>query len=184
MKTVYIIHGWSGSKLLRSWLKPELEARGYEVIMPVLPDMEHPKIENWLPFVQQTIKSPGADTIIVGHSMGGATLLRYLEALPESVVIGKAICVAPVINKITSLENDEERQIAEPWLTRPIDTEKVKRSAKDLVGFFSDDDPAIPLESEKFFREKYGRTIIEHGMRHYGGKGITSTPLLLEEIIK
>ena len=169
-KHVYLLHGWSGvpEGAFRGWLKKELEARGDVVVAPALPDADTPRIETWLPFLQKTVISAPEDTIILGHSMGGALALRYAAALPEGSMLAKIVLVAPVVDEITNMTSDEEKRIARPWLETPIDADKVRRSAKEIIAFFSDNDEFIPLSSEKVMREKFGaRTIIEHAMGHY-----------------
>ncbi len=188
-KHVYLLHGWSGvpEGAFRGWLKKELEARGYAVVAPALPDADTPRIETWLPFLQETITSVPEDTIIVGHSIGGALALRYAEALPEGSVLAKVVLVASVVDEIINFSSEKEKRIAAPWLETPIDAEKVRRSAKEIIAFFSDNDEFIPLSSEKVMREKFGaRTIIEHAMGHYfdDTRSFIEVPSILEEILK
>ena len=49
MKRVFIIHGWEGfpEEGWFPWLKNELEAKGFEVHVPNMPDSEHPRIQKW-----------------------------------------------------------------------------------------------------------------------------------------
>lgn len=185
-KKAYIIHGWSGSPNngFKPWLKSELEARGYAVESPQMPDTDTPKMETWLPFLQNLIQNPDEETILIGHSMGGAAVLRYLETLPEGTQIKKVILVAPVVDFIKDM-SEEEKQIATPWLETPFDFEKVKRSAKEIIGFFSDNDKYIPPESATYLKEKFGAKIyIEHQKGHYSNSdGTKEVPQILETII-
>lgn len=185
-KTVYIVHGWSGSpdNGFKPWIKKELEARGYVVVSPQMPDTDTPKMETWLPFLQNLIQHPDEETILIGHSMGGAAVLRYLETLPEGIQIKKAVLVTPVVDAIKDM-SEEEKSIAKPWLETPLDFEKIKRSAKEIIGFFSDNDKYIPLESEKLLREKCGaKTVIEHQKGHYSNSdGTEEVPQILHSII-
>ncbi|PIP29922.1 hypothetical protein COU12_02115 [Candidatus Jorgensenbacteria bacterium CG10_big_fil_rev_8_21_14_0_10_54_38] len=50
MKRVFIVHGWDGypEEGWFPWLKRELEARGFEVHVPPLPDAGNPRIQNFL----------------------------------------------------------------------------------------------------------------------------------------
>jgi uncharacterized protein len=181
-KRVFIIHGWGGKPKgeFRPWLRSELEKRGYIVEVPEMPNTDNPKIEEWIGHMQAVIKNPDENTVIVGHSLGGQAVLRYLSELPEEIQIKKAILVAPVVEEITNRDFDEEDSGA-LWLKTPFDMERAKKAAKEIVGFFSDDDKWIPLSSEKILREKFGaRTIVEHNMGHYN---IKEAPQILEEII-
>lgn len=187
MKRAYLIHGWGGHPdgAFRPWLARKLRAHGYEVEIPALPDTEHPKIEKWVPFLSSLITSPDEDTIIIGHSLGCQAVLRFLETLPEGTHVGRTILVASPFNSISGLEREEE-VIARPWVTTPLDFEKVKRAGGRITAFFSDNDPWIPLDNEKSMREKLSaKTIIQHKKRHYGEvDGLAEVPAVLEEILK
>lgn len=182
-KRVFLIHGWGGRPGggFQSWLKKELEARGFFVGMPAMPKADKPKIEEWLAHLQSTIKNPDENTILVGHSLGGQAVLRYLAELPKGIQIKKAVLVAPVVEEIKNLDL-EEQKISGLWLKTPINEKRAKKAAKEIVAFFSEDDPWIPLSSEKVLREKFeARTIVERKRGHYTNN--EPMPQILEEIV-
>lgn len=184
-KQVYLIHGWGGGpdRGFFPWLKQELEARGFGVTALAMPDGDNPRIDLWVPFLHAMIPHPNEHTILVGHSMGGQAILRFLEGLPAGMQVGKAILVAGVIDKITNM-NDEEKIVAKPWLETLIDAAKVKQSAKGIIAFFSDNDMWIPLESEQVAKELYGATtILEKGMKHYDDDNSKQVPAVLKAIV-
>ncbi|HLD18217.1 MAG TPA: alpha/beta fold hydrolase [Patescibacteria group bacterium] len=185
MKTAYLIHGW-GCKPeagFRPWLKEQLEACGYNVVLPVMPDPNVPLFETWISYLQFVIADLDEETVLVGHSLGGLAILHFLQRLSEGVRVGKVVLVAPVIDEIMGL-SEEEKSLAKPWLEMPIDAEKIRRSAKEIIGFFSDNDPWIPLRSEQVFRERYGaKTFVEHDKKHWGDHdGVTEVRSVLEAI--
>src|SRR3989338_169649 len=96
MKRVFIVHGWGGhpEEGWFPWLKKELEAKGFKVFVPQLPDAENPRIQKWVPKLAETVGVPDEETYFVGHSMGCQTIARYLESLPAEIKIGGAIFVA------------------------------------------------------------------------------------------
>lgn len=185
MKRAFLIHGWSGTPEhgFFPWLKAELESRGYVVEAPLMPNPSEPAFETWVPFLESVVGTPDAETIVVGHSMGGLAALRFLERLPEGSTIGKAILVAPVVNTIENMDLMEEL-VARPWLDRPFDDAKIRRFADKIVGIFSDDDPYILLTSEEIVRNRFGaKTIVEHAKGHYSGDdGTTELPTILQFI--
>ena len=186
-KRVYIIHGWGGSpeRGFNPWLKKELEQRGFIVEIPVMPDTDNPKINEWIPYMHSVITDPDENTIIVGHSLGGQAILRYLAELPNGVQIKKTVLVAPVVDAIKNLDLEDKR-ISQNWINTPINQERARRGVKEIVAFFSDNDPWIPLLSERVLREKYGaRTIVEHNMGHYSDdENRNEAPSALAEIVK
>lgn len=186
-KYVYIVHGWGdlADKGFQSWLKKELEKRGYVVCSPQLPNTNIPKIDEWVSFLGDCIVSKPEDTILLGHSLGVATIMRYLETVPEGYRFLKFISVAGVVREITGL-SDADTEIGKPWLEDNIDYEKVRQSVEQTIAFFSDNDPYIPLSSGDILEERLGtQIIIEHNKGHYNkAAGIFEVPSVLDEIIK
>lgn len=181
----YIVHGWGGNSKEGwfPWLRKELESRGIEAVVFDMPETENPKIETWVPYLQNNIPNPDEGTILIGHSIGCQTILRYLEKLPEKLKIGKVILVAPWFN-LANLQGEEEISIAKPWLETPIDEKKVLRHASKITAIFSDNDFYDCLEeNKKIFSERYGAEIIvEHNKGHFsGGEGTTELPVVLEK---
>lgn len=187
MKRAYLIHGWGGKpeRAFRPWLKKQLEAQGYEVTMPAMPDTDRPTVGKWVAHLQSVIQDPDEETLLVGHSLGGPAILRYLETLPEGVRVGKTIMVAPVVDTVTGLKPEEE-VFAKPWFELPKDIEKIKRAAGTMIGFFSDNDHWIPVESEQIFKNRYHAiTYREHGMGHYNEESnVIEVPTVLKAILE
>ncbi len=184
MPRVVIVHGWGATPESDwfPWLKTELEKRGYAVSAPAMPDTDHPEIAAWVNRLRAILGTPSEETILVGHSIGCQTIMRYLEQV--NVNVSRIVLVAPWLT-LTGL-SEEEMPIAKPWLETPIDFEKVQRSAKEIVAFFSDDDAVVPLKNEAALKSKLrAKTIIEHGMGHFSGDdGVTEVPSVLEEIVR
>jgi uncharacterized protein len=181
-KRVFIIHGWEGSpkNIWFPWLIEKLKEKGFIAEALAMPNADDPEIQAWIEYMQSVIKNPNKNTILVGHSLGSQAILRYLAELPEGIQVKKAILVAPVLDEITNRDFDEDESGAF-WLKTPFNTERAKKSAKEIIGLFSDDDKWIPLSSEKSLREKFGaRTIIERNKGHYI---IKEVPQVLKEII-
>ncbi len=185
MKRVFIIHGWSGhpNEHWSPWLKRELEERGFSVKTPQMPDTDHPHIVQWVPFLAKLVGKPDQDTYLVGHSIGCQTIMRYLQAINGAV--GGVVFVAGFVT-LKGLETPEEKLIAKPWLETPIDFNKVKKAAKHIVAFFSDDDPFVPLQDANVFKEKLGaEVIIEKKKGHYTMETrISEVPLVLDALLK
>jgi hypothetical protein len=184
-KRVIIIHGWGGSSKepLLQWLKTELEDRGLEVILPGMPDTENPIIENWVKKLEEIIEDPDRDTILVGHSIGCQTILRYLEKLHPAKRIGGVVFIAPWFT-LSNL-NDEEQKIAKPWLDIPIREKDVVKHAR-IIAIFSDNDPLVPRENTEFFERRFpkAKIITEHQKGHFTERdGVGSLPSALEAIL-
>lgn len=186
MKRVIIVHGWGGSPNGKDWIpwaKEKLEEKGYEVIMPLMPDSLNPKIETWVPFLSQIVGSPQNTDIFIGHSIGCQTILRYLETLEDGQKVDKIILVAPWGASLVNLDDSEDEETAKPWLETPINWEKIKTKANSFVALFCDNDPYVPLgENKPVFEEKLGvKSIIQHNQGHFTeDDGTKELPILLE----
>jgi len=172
-KRVFIIHGWDGypGEGWFPWLKRELESRGFEVTVPQMPNSEEPRIANWVPALQALVTRPDSSTYFVGHSMGCQAIVRYLEKLPEGLVVGGVVFVAGFFKRLTNIEKDElTRDISREWLSSPIDLLSVRSKIIHSVAIFSDNDPYVPLDNRDDFELKLGsEIIIEKGKRHFSG---------------
>lgn len=169
-KRVIIVHGWGGSPKtdFLPWAKKELESKGYEVTVPSMPDSENPRIESWVSYLANVIGEIRETDILIGHSIGCQTILRFLESLSEDNKIGKVILVAgfgPYLMGLT----EEEKLITKPWQETLIDFDKIKNKADEFIVIFSDNDPFVPLKENKiFFEEKLSAQIfIEHNKGHF-----------------
>ena len=168
-------------------MKKELEARGYEVIVPQLPDAESPRIWKWVPKLAEVVGEADEQTYFVGHSMGCQTIARYLETLPDGVKVGGAVFVAGFFKHLSGLEDDPDvRETDQHWLGTPIDLAKVRSHLPKSIAIFSDDDPFVPLDNQDDFRERLGAEIrIEHACGHFsGGDRVTELPSALEALLE
>lgn len=188
-KRVFILHGWDGypQEGWFPWLKKELEAKGFEVFVPQLPDAGSPSIQKWVPKLAETVGVADENTYFVGHSMGCQAIARYLESLPEGIKIGGAIFVAGFFKRLTGLENEPDSQeISNRWFETPIDFEKAKSHLSKSVAIFSDNDPFVPLDNQDAFRDMLGsEIIIEHDKGHFSGglNGTKELPIVLEKLL-
>lgn len=167
-KKVVVVHRWDGapSKDWLPWIKEEFEKKGYDVIVPEMPNSQEPKIEEWVPFLTEVAGEANEDIFFIGHSIGCQTIMRYLETVyPKK--IGGTIFVAPWFN-LANLEDKESEDIASPWIKMPIDLKKVENATDNTTVFMSDNDPFVPLSDGEIFRERLGaKVVIEKNKGHF-----------------
>ena len=185
MKKVYIIHGWGGysEEGWFPWLKKELEAKGFEATVFEMPESQIPKIETWVKYLEDNIQDPDEETVLVGHSIGCQTILRYLEKLPLGVKVGKLILVAPWF--VISNLKEEELPVAKPWEEIPIDEKNVlSHVISRIVAIFSDNDPFVSSSNQEIFSKEYeAEIIVQHKKGHFfGNDGVNELPVVLEKI--
>lgn len=130
MKAI-IVHRWDGTPKSDwyPWLKMQLTKRGWEVIVPAMPNTSKPEIKAWVKRLQEVVGKPDVETFFIGHSIGCQTIMRYLATLPKEAKVGGVIFVAGWFT-LRGLESKEMEAIAKPWLKTPIDFAKVKEKTK------------------------------------------------------
>lgn len=173
MNKYYIVHCWDGTSEdgWYPWLDNILTNKGNKVFRFDMPNTENPKIEEWVSFLDKQVKELDENTFFVGHSIGCQTILRYLEKC-EVKRLGGIILIAPWLELLPEAVSDEESyNTAKPWLTTPIDFEKVKKFTKNILCVFSDNDYFVSLSQKDKFEKLLGaKTIVLHNKGHISGE--------------
>lgn len=188
MKKVYVVHGWGGSpdEPCISWIREQLEEKGYIAEAIAMPHTDTPIIEEWVGKLKKVVQNPDEDTYFIGHSIGGQAIMRFLVDLPEGSKIGGVVFLAGwfVLN---NLEGDEEEKIAKPWVDTPIDFESLKKKTTNYVAILSDNDSWVPIDitKEQFEKNLGAKVIIEHNKGHFTEEdGVTKVPTAIMELEK
>jgi uncharacterized protein len=101
MTTVLFIHsaGLQGPEEGSSGLLESLRAAlpsDYKLIAPTMPNPVNPEAEPWIAACQSEITGIEEDTVLVGHSLGGSTILQTLARFGIPVnLLGVIIIAAP-----------------------------------------------------------------------------------------
>jgi len=178
-KRCYIIHGWEANPNLHwfPWLKKELKKLNFDVKVLKMPNTMQPKLSEWLSFLLKIAKNPNESTYLIGHSLGVITILRYLESLKNGQKIG---CVILVAGFSTDIGYEE---IAS-FTSKPLNYEKVKKSANKIVAIHSDNDPYVPIKQGQILKDKLNAEliIIPKAGQFNKEDGFTKLPVVLESI--
>ena len=85
-----------GSGVLARWLERSL-GPDYELVAPEMPDAEtDPRYRPWRNRIEQELESLGDGVRIVGHSLGGSVVLKYLsEDRPPVEIAGLFLVAVP-----------------------------------------------------------------------------------------
>lgn len=165
MKRAIIIHCWGGNSNYAwyQWAKIELEKRGYFVTVPDMPDTDPPKSATWLPYLQEIIGEPDDELLLIGHSIGTVTIMRYLETL-EGKRVGKVILVAGFTDQLGFKE-------LENFFDTRLDFSKIKPKSKNgFVAIQSDNDPFVSQQYGERIKDELGaKLVIKHNASHMSG---------------
>jgi len=150
-KTAFFFHGTAGSPQENwfPWLKVELEKQGVEVIVPQFPTPENQTLENWLQVMTPYQDKINADTIFVGHSLGGVFALRLLEKLSAPVRGVYFICTPIGTTPVKNVDNDK-------LFLGQFDWKKISANGHNFSVYHSDDDPYVGLENGHELASKLG----------------------------
>lgn len=180
MKPAFIFHGTAGypSENWFPWLKKELEALGYAVHVPQFPTPEGQTLENWFSVFGKYEKHWQEGTVAIGHSLGGAFLLRLLEKHPVKIRLA-AFVAAPI--GMRPIRNYDADRL---FVGKGFDFGTIRKRADNFLVFQSDNDPLVSRgNGEKLAEELEVPLSFVHNAGHFNAKaGYTKFELLLEKI--
>ncbi len=169
MNKIYIIHCWDGTKEdgWYPWLDKELSNENNKVYRFNMPNTANPKIEEWVSFLDKQIETLDDKTYFIGHSIGCQTILRYLQT-KDICKVGGILFVAPWLDLLDyAIEDEDSYNTAKPWLTIPINFEKIKKFTNNISCIFSDNDYFVSLDQKDKFEELLNvKTIIVNNKGH------------------
>jgi predicted alpha/beta hydrolase family esterase len=179
---VVIVHGIADDQSDNSynmywmpWVERELKNKGIAVVRPVMPDAWDPDYNFWKEeFEQIRIEE---DDILIGHSAGGAFLVRWLGETGQKAK--KLILVAPW--KVQSLEFSEgENEMYDFKINR-----RVAKNVDKILIFTSDETEDDGKKSVKIYVDFLNADLIElEGCGHFDSEMRTEKfPELLEKIL-
>lgn len=136
VKTAILLHGTGGDDKDYFWFgdtKQRLEANGYQVWWPQLPNADRPNLQDALDFVFASMPQLDSQSVIIGHSSAGPLILSILERLEAP--IAKAILVSGFYNAI------EGNELTPLMLQDSYDWRKIRANAAQIYFLNSDNDP-------------------------------------------
>ena len=182
MKNAFIFHGTEGhpEENWFPWMKKELESLGYNVIVPQFPTPENQTPESWFEVFEKYLDSYNSDSILIGHSLGGAFLLRVLEKYDIKVDAAHLVAAPIGVLPIKNWEGDQ------PFIGLPFNWNVIKNNANKFSVFHSDDDPYVGLgNGEKSAKELGVELNFIPNAGHFNATaGYLQFDLLLDEIKK
>jgi len=164
------------------WLGSELAKSGCNVFIPRFPTPENQSLENWLKVLEKYENYFGSNTILIGHSISCALVLKKIESLKHP--IKAAFLVAGFIGGIGIEKFDA---INSSFFAQGFDWKnirKIRKNCSHFEVFHSDNDTYLPIEKGEELAKKLGvKLTLVRGAGHFNEKsGYRKFPLLLERI--
>jgi len=159
LSKILILHGWNASPK-EHWF-PEARERfekvGFRVESPELPGNYFPKKEEWVRIIESF--KPDENWVLIGHSLGGVAILRYLEKAPGK--IKQVILVATPYDamKFGAIDN---------FFAGGFDWPKIKANSPQFDLVYEADDMAVPLKhGQKYAKKLGGKLHVLPGFDHF-----------------
>ena len=164
MKNAILVHGWNthaqyvdSTRQSASndhwfpWLTKQLMIRGYKVDVPEMTQHSDSTYESWAKEFERFDISD--DTLLVGHSLGGGFLVRYLSEHPETRV-GRVVLVAGWLG----YDAEDYPEFNKTFFDFTIDKELINR-VHQLHVMYSLDDDAGTTDAVRVLRGHYPEAI-------------------------
>lgn len=144
---IILIPGNSGGGPHDAWfpyLREKLGALGYTVIASEFPDNDLAREKYWLPFIKDSLNAD-EQTVLIGHSSGAVAAMRYAEKnkILGSILVG--VCYTDL---------GDQKETISGYYNRPWNWEKIQNNQEWIIEFASTDDPYIPIEEQRFIKQK------------------------------
>lgn len=160
-----------GSEKLIAYLQEQLGS-DYEVLAPDMSDPNHPRYLPWRDQIEQELGKFDADVLLIGHSLGGSMLLKYLaEGTNPRPIAGMFLVAVPYWGK-----QDWELEYAVP-----DDFASHLPTIRQLFLYHSRSDEEVSFSSLCRYQEKLPQAIVRvlDGKQHSFTEGL---PLLAQDI--
>ena len=151
-------------KPAREWKDTLQEDLGdkFEVFIARMPNNTNARLEEWKIWFEKIIDKLEDNIILVGHSLGGIFLAKYLDENKLSKKVKATILVAAPFN-----DKDLDEPLGEFNINSSL--QNFTEQAGEVYLIQSKDDPVVPIGQIDKYREllPHAKTIILDGMGHF-----------------
>ena len=180
VRQAFIVHGYGATPDDHwfPWLATKLEALDISTQVPMLPDPEAPDPGRWAAALGQAVGVPDDNTVVVAHSLGCITVLRYLLTLSGPWRLGSLVLVSGFVDKLPALP------LLDSYIGEGLDPARLSKSIGHVAVIRSDGDPYVPVGYTDALAQMLGTgAVVVPGAGHFlAADGVTSLPQALEGI--
>lgn len=154
----------------------------FEIIRPRMPMAENAQYEEWKLVFERYMPFFRNGMVLLGVSLGGVFLAKYLSSKKLPVRIGRVVLVAPPFDN--SLFSEVSREKLVGGFALRGDLLMIEKNCKDIHFFFSPNDDVVPIgHCEKYARAlPYAKfNIMENVEGHFQ---IAEFPEVVEVIVE
>lgn len=167
-----IFHGY-GATPADHWfesLAEQLEADGIPTVIPALPRPLEPISDQWDQVVRTALDTIDEHSIIVAHSLGCLTVLRYLRSLTGPWRLGTLVLVSGFVELLPALPDLDD------FIAEGCDVIGLSEHVDRIAILRSDEDPFVPTGHTDHLADLLGVAVqVVPGAGHFlATDGVTS----------
>lgn len=134
----------------------------FEVLLPRMPNGTNARYKEWKIWFERIIPFLKKDVILIGHSLGGIFLAKYLSKNTISKKIKATILVAAPFDDANSEESLADFKLS----SSPA---KISEQSGIIYLIYSKDDPIVPFEQLEKYKQALpnSKTIILDNREHF-----------------
>jgi uncharacterized protein len=156
------------------FIATEMGKAGFDVIIPQLPD---PDLSEWQKIIKPLADRSPKQTILIGHSIGGINILRYLESTETSEKFPLLVLVAPPGFSLGY-------EVLESFFKDDFDYNKIKSKVEKIVVIITLQDSILapdPMKHGRVYLDNLNAKLIV--LREGGHFADFDNVLSLQEVI-
>lgn len=201
-KQIVVIHGGTSFKTYKDYitylqtkeiniekLKPrkdwkdsfesELE-NDYEILMPRMPNGTNARYKEWKIWFERIVEVLNDGLILIGHSLGGIFLAKYLSESTFSKRIGATILVAAPFDDTDGADGHESLID----FTLPPSLEKFAQQAGKIYLLYSKDDPVVPFAQLAKYQQRLpdAEVVVFENKEHFNQETFPEIVKLIKSI--
>jgi len=148
----------------------------FEVILPDMPNKINAKYLEWKIWFEKFIPYFEPEMILIGHSLGGTFLAKYLSENKFPKKIRAVFLVAAPFNVESAKDSLADFILAE-------DLNKIAEQTKNIFLYYSQDDPQVSFDNFKKYESKL-KNSVSRIFKNKGHFRQETFPELVEDIKK
>jgi len=160
----------------KGWLGKGL-GEGWEVLVPKMPNGANARYVEWCIWLERCLPFIDNDVVLIGHSLGGIFLAKYLAEHEMPKKVKATILIAAPFD-----DTDTEESLTDFAL--PADLSRVPEQSGAVYLVHSQDDPVVPFAQVKKYQEAWptARTSFFTDKQHFNQSTFPELVALIQSL--